>query len=351
MARTQALEILRDAAKTGEPAVHRTRRRKGDAAASGHAEIKTFGDFIEKRYQPWVEAERKAGKATVANIKAQFWKDFEKKPLADITAWRVERFKADRLKAGIAPATVSRDLDRIRGALSKAVEWGLLPSNPIAGVKRPKGIDNSRVRYLDAGEEKRLRAALLAREAQRREQRMSANKHAAERGYEQRPMWALDAFTDHLAPIVLMALNTGLRKGELLGLSWENVHLERKTLTVPAGIAKSQRARHVQLNSEAVDTLKRWGKGREQTGLVFPGAKGAMTHFNSAWRALVKDAGLTDFHFHDCRHHFASRLTMSGVDLYTVQKLLGHSDASMTQRYAHLAPEHMQAAVEKLVRR
>jgi integrase len=346
MARKQAAAILGEAADKGTPSAHQPKGSKAKELAG----VTTFQDFIDKRYEPWVTAERKAGKATVSNIRAQF-DDFMKKPLAGITAWQVEKFKADRLKAGTKPATVSRDLDRIRGALSKAVEWGLLPSNPITGVKRPKGIDNSRTRFLMPDEEKRLRKALADRDAERRKQRIRANKRAALRGDEARPTWAADEYTDHLTPIVLLAINTGLRRGELLGLTWEHVNLSQKTLTVAAGTAKSQKARHIQLNSEAAAVLERWGKGKVREGPVFPGAKGAITHFNTAWRALLVDAKLKDFHFHDTRHHFASRLAMAGVDLFTVQKLLGHSDPSMTQRYAHLADEHRQAAVEKLVGR
>ncbi len=338
-ARTQALEILRDA-KHGTP-----------AAARSKTKTLTFDNFLTEHYGPWVIAERKAGKATLANLRTQFGPLFNNKPLADVTAWNVEKFKVQRLKAGTKPATVNRDLDRIRAALNKAVEWGLLPSNPIAGVKRSKGGHANRVRFLDVPEEARLRKALLARETERRRQRASGNAWAQTRGRGARHVWAKDEFTDHLAPLVLLALNTGLRRGELFGLTWECVTLGRKQLTVTAGTAKSGKARHVPLNVEALNVLTRLRKQRDaKTGLVFPGVGGArLTHMNRSWAGLVKAAKLTDFRFHDCRHHFASRLVMEGVDLFTVKELLGHSDFDMTQRYAHLSPEHQASAVEKLV--
>src|SRR5262249_28165316 len=120
-----------------------------------------------------------------------------------------------------------------------------------------------------------------------------------------------------------------------------------------AASAKSRKARHVPLNAEAFDVLKRWRKYQTaETGLAFPGATGArLTHINKAWAGLVKAAKLVDFHFHDCRHHFASRLVMSGADLYTVKELLGHSEFEMTQRYAHLSPEHKAKVVQLLMRR
>jgi integrase len=337
-ARTQALEILRDA-KHGTPA----------AAKAKAKALTTFAEFLTQRYEPWATAEHKAGAATVANLKAQFGPLFNNKPLTEVTAWNIEKFKAQRLKAGTKPATVNRDLDRIRAALNKAVEWGLLERNPATGVKRSKGGESTRVRYLDIAEEARLRKALLAREAERRRQRASGNAWAQTRGRDVRHVWAKDEFTDHLAPLVLLALNTGLRRGELFGLTWGCVNLDRAQLTVTATTAKSGKVRHVPLNAEALTVLTRWKKQSSGEGPVFPGGAGArLTHINRSWARLVQDAQLEDFHFHDCRHHFASWLVMRGVDLYTVKELLGHSDFDMTQRYTHLSPEHKAAAVAML---
>lgn len=340
-ARVAALAILTDAGQHGTP-----------AAATKKTQATTFEAFLTEHYAPWALAEHKAGAATVANIKAQFAAEFGNKPLTAITAWAIEKFKAQRLKAGIKPATVNRDLDRIRAALNKAVEWKLLDSNPLAGVKRSKGGDLSRVRYLTASEEKRLRDALTAREAKHRRERASGNAWAAARGRPTRPLWPADDFTDHLAPLVLLALNTGLRRGELFGLKWDDVSLgERKQVTVSVSTAKTRKARHVPLNAEALEVLKRWKAYHDDGPLVFMGARGQMTHINRSWASLTAAAKLKDFHFHDCRHHFASRLVMRGVDLNTVRELLGHSDMKMTLRYAHLSPEHKAAAVELLAQR
>jgi integrase len=339
-ARTQALAILADAASNGTPEAVKPKSR-----------ISTFGDFMREHYEPWVTAERKAGDATVAAIKAQFG-DFYTKPLSAFTALRIEKFRADRLRDGVKPATVNRDLVRIRAALSKAVEWGILTEHPLAAVKRSKGDDDDRVRYLSKAEEKQLRAALVARDTERRMRRLSGNDWNAERGHDTRRVWARDEFTDHLRPMVLLALNTGLRRGELFGLLWTDVDLHRNVLTVRASTSKGQRTRRVPLNSEARDAIVRWRKSGDGQGLVFQGDEGArMTNINKSWASLTTKAKLSNFRFHDCRHHFASQLVMAGVDLYTVKELLGHSDFAMTQRYAHLAPEHKAAAVAKLGRR
>jgi len=308
----------------------------------------TLGDFIAQHYGPWARAHQKAGQANLAALEASFGSLYARE-LRSLTALDVERIKAARLKAKRKPATVNRDLDRIRGVFSKAQEWGFVTDHPLRTVKRAKGADNSRVRYLSADEEKRLREALAAREADRRARRARYNAWRRARGEEAAHEWPADGYTDHLMPIVLVALNTGLRRGELLGLAWESVNLPGALLTVTAGNAKSRRARHVPLNAEAAAVLARWKRQGTGAGLVFPGPGGGrMSNINSSWEALVTAAKLHDFRFHDLRHHFASRLVMAGVDLNTVRELLGHADIAMTLRYAHLAPDKLADAVARI---
>lgn len=308
----------------------------------------TLGEFIAEHYAPWAKANQKAGQATVDALLACFG-DFYDRELRSLSAFDVERFKAKRLKAKRKPATVNRDLDRIRSVFSRAVEWGFLTDHPLKTVKRAKGADNSRVRYLTAEEERRLRAALAAREAARRASRERYNAWHVARGSEGLAQWPADGFTDHLAPLVLVAMNTGLRRGELFGLAWADVNLPAKLVTVTAGNAKSRKARHVPLNAEAVDVLTRWKAQGDGSRLVYPGAGGGrLTNVNKSWDGLVTDAELTDFRFHDLRHDFASKLVMAGVDLNTVRELLGHADIAMTLRYSHLAPDKLSDAVARL---
>jgi integrase len=283
------------------------------------------------------------------------FKDWLKKPLRAISSWEVERLKAKRLKGDpekkikpVRPATVNRDLDRARAALNFAVKLGFIERNPVPDVKR-LNVDNRRVRFLSADEEKALRKALADREKKRRRERKSANARLKLRHLEPRPVWPDHGFTDHVVPLVLLALNTGLRRGELLGLTWENVDLGREQLAIAASTSKSQRTRHLPLNAEALDVLTRWKKQGTGTGHVFRGLDGErMGHVNRSWGSLVEAAGLSNFRFHDLRHTFASKLVLNQVDLYTVQQLLGHSDSKLTQRYAHLSPGHLADAVAKL---
>lgn len=341
-ARAKARAALHETDSMGAPAA------VVEANKPDHAKPITLGDFIRNHYAPWAKEHQKAGKATVDALEPVFGSLFDRQ-LQDVSPFDIERIKAARLRKGRKPSTVNRDLDRIRGVLSRAVDWQFLPEHPLRAVKRAKGADDSRVRYLTTAEGKALREALAAREAQRRKSRESGNAWCEQRGGEGRPMWPLDGFTDYLTPMVLVALNTGMRRGELFSLEWQHVSMERAMVTVTAGNAKSRKARHIPLNAEAHDVLTRWGEQHGRKGLVFPSPEGGrLTNVNKSWDGIVTAAELADFRFHDMRHDFASKLVMAGVDLNTVRELLGHADIAMTLRYAHLAPDKLADAVARI---
>jgi len=346
-ARRAAQKALGEAVDHGAPLRVQEQRERRQRAAGER--IDTLGELMQHRYEPWVIAERKAGAATVQNIKTQFGGWYGRK-FSELTPWSLERFKADRLNAGLLPATVNRDLVRIKAVLNKAVEWGLLSSNPLGKVKPAKVEADGRVRFLSDAEERLLRDALSAREDRRCSARESGNRWRADRSEPLLPVWHAEQYTDHLAPLVLLAINTGARRGELFGLSWVDVDTDRRLVTVRAATSKGNRTRHIPLNAEATAVLSRWQAQRDpESNYVFPGAGGGrMTNVNKAWAELMRAAALLNFRFHDLRHHFASRLVMAGIDLNTTRELLGHSDLAMTLRYAHLAPEHKAAAVAAL---
>jgi integrase len=332
-ARVAARQVLGEVAEHGAPLIA--------LALAGAGKTTTFGDFLSKRYGPHIEATNKAGSETAAALKAQF-SFLNTKLLAAITRADFDEFKAKRLNAGISPATVNRDMDRLKAALSQAVEWKLLTANPLLGIKRiTRGIED-RVRFLSKQEDKAFRKALDARETTAKQRRTSGNAWRVARGRD--PLKALSGYSDHLMPMALLAINTGLRRGELTQLTWADIDLQGKRLTVRAGYAKSGKARHMPLNSEAMAVLKKYRKQHSGSGRLFD-----VTSVTKSWRTLMADAKISDFRFHDLRHTFASKLVMAGVDLNTVRELMGHGDIKMTLRYAHLAPEHKAAAVEMLV--
>lgn len=339
-ARDKARQILADVTRGIDP-----------QEAKRKAKAHTFESFLTQVYAPWVKTHHNDGDATIKRLKTNFFPILGKKKLADITLWQIEKWRSERLREGIKPATVNRDISPLKAALTRAVDWGLIENNPLSRIKPQKVDSHGVIRYLADDEEERLRDALDYREERLRLERDSANAWRKIRGYTLLPDLRKLPFADYLKPMVILDLHTGLRRGELFNLKWEDVDLNHAMLTVKGAGAKSGQTRHIPLNAEALDTLSRWKTQSKDSELVFPGKGGKrFNNVDSSWEKLMKDANITDFRFHDLRHTFASRLVMAGVDLNTVRELLGHSDIKMTLRYAHLAPEVKANAVARLVK-
>lgn len=338
-AREQAKGILGDAFQGKDP-----------NAAAKQAKEHTFGTFVDEEYAGWAKANVRTHKGTLRRLNQSF-ADFRKLKLSEITPLLVERWRSDRLKAGTKPSTVNRDLDDLKSSLGKAQQWGFIEVHPIEKVKRTRVDDRATVRFLTEDEQKRLYEALAAREERVRAARDRANAWRAEREYPLMLDLRTVTYADHLKPMVLLSLHTGMRYGELANLTWDDLHLDRAILTVHGFKAKSQKTRHIPLNSAALSLLENWQKQRTgDSPLVFPSRDGGpFDNVRSSWEEVLKAAMITKFRWHDMRHTFASLLVMKGVDLNTVRELLGHSDYQMTLRYAHLAPEHKAAAVARLV--
>ncbi len=132
--------------------------------------------------------------------------------------------------------------------------------------------------------------------------------------------------------MVLLAMNTGMRRGEIFDLTWQNVDLKKRNLTVEGVAAKSGHTRHIPLNDEVLGALIAWRNQTNNKHLVFPSpkTKKRFANINNSWEQLRDKAKLKDFRFHDLRHTFASKLVMRGVDLNTVRELLGHASIDMT---------------------
>lgn len=351
-AREAARLVLGDAMQGGDPI------GEAKAAAATAAKQITFETFIRDHYEPWALAKRKADDPVRAKQRAQYVAEqvaqlhafgFDQFRLHEITGFAVERWRSERLKT-VTSETVNRHLNVLRGALSRAMDWDLLTVHPLARLKACKTDRTGIVRYLSTDEETRLLAALAARDERRRAERESANTWRRDRGYATWP--AYETYTDHLTPLVTLALHTGLRRGELFQLCWRDVDLIGARVKVRGQITKNKQTRHVPLNSVALAVLRTWRPVGAIAGTyVFPGREEGqpLDDIKKGWAAVVELAALVDFRFHDCRHHFASQLVMRGVDLNTVRELLGHSDIKMVLRYAHLGPEHTAAAVARLV--
>jgi site-specific recombinase XerD len=244
---------------------------------------------------------------------------FGDRTLAQITPRLIVEFKRSRSAVGVKAATINRELTCLKKAFNLAKrEWEWCRDNPVSRVSAEKGA-NKRDRWLTEDEERRLLGVS--------------------------PCW--------LRELVVFALHSGMRLGEILALTWTGVDLFRRTVTVFR--SKNGERRTVPMNQTVIALLKEKAKVRLlKTELVFPSRTGTSldpNHLRRALRIAITRADLQDVHFHDLRHTFATRLVQSGVDLYKVQRLLGHKSPIMTQRYAHHYPESLRDGVEIFDRR
>ena len=155
----------------------------------------------------------------------------------------------------------------------------------------------------------------------------------------------LEACPNHLRPMVVVALNTGMRRGEIFNLEWNHIDFNQEIIYILD--SKSGEKREVPMN-EAVQKALLNLKEVVSSRYVFPGKKGRYTTVKTAFHSTLRRARIENFRFHDLRHTFASNLIMRGINLKTVQELLGHKTFTMTLRYAHLSPDHKKAAVDIL---
>jgi integrase len=314
----------------------------------------TLRELVEDHYAQWVTDNRRAGVETLAMLRNAF-ADFMNYPVAGITPLQIEQWRVRyRREQNIKAASVNRYVTALKATLNWGVKHKIIDVNPAAGMESLDEEDSShKIRYLSPDERQRLDAAIDAREAKIRAERASHNEWCKERKYPLLPDLSKIPFADHLKPIILIALNTGIRRKALFSLIWGDVDFKHKILTLRLAAAKTKKDGQVNLNKTALDVLQKWHDQSDDTRndvLVFPSPVTGqiMDNCDSAWEALLKDAGIQNFRWHDMRHDFASQLVMKGADLNTVRELMGHSDLKMTLRYAHLAPSIKQTAVEML---
>jgi len=236
--------------------------------------------------------------------------------LADISPFLIEKYKRSRKEQGRSEVTINRELAFLKNLFTMAMTWGKASENPVKQVRFFRE-DNGRTRFLTDEEEARLLACC----------------------------------SPSLRPLVITALHTGFRKSELLSLTWQDVDFQRRMITVRASYAKNGETRSIPMTVTVTTTLRALKGEGEPSVSVFRTHEGTpYRHIAKVFGAACRRAGLTDVTFHDLRHTFASRLVMAGVDLPTVQALMGHKTIAMTMRYTHLAPGHKRTAIAVLDR-
>jgi len=299
-------------------------KRKAEIAENKYLDVRKdpaptlFHDFA-KKYLQWAETNKKPSSyARDFYIMRILDKEFEGKVIQEITAWQIEKYKTERKKQ-FKVATVNRELAVLKHLFSKAVEWDMLKESPAGKkIKFYKGA-TKRVRYLLPEEIHNL----------------LSNCDGALNGV--------------LKPLVTVALHTGARKGELQNLQWPQVDLGLGIISFLD--TKNGERRDIPIDETVRATLEGLQRLSE---FVFPNRNGKRIDNASiqvAFQEAVTKSGIEDFHFHDCRHTFASNLVMQeGVELNDVRELLGHKSMAMTLRYAHLSPKHKTRVVNILDR-
>jgi integrase len=312
----------------------------------------TYGDFLRDHYEPWVIANRKTGQETMQILRSSFG-FIMTKPIAELSVMEIEQWRTKRINEGRKAATLNRQVTALKATLSWAYDREIIEKKPLERLGRLSEADSDKkVRYLSHDERERLFKALDAREERLRSGRDSHNQWSQEREYSTLPDLKFAHFVDHLKPMIIVALNTGIRRGSLFRLRWSDIDFQDGILTVRAVNAKNEKTVHIPMNETLASALTKWKEQTKGEGenLVFPSPKSGdvMDNCQSAWVRLLKDAEISNFRWHDMRHDFASCLVMNGVDLNTVRELMGHADLKMTLRYAHLAPAVKMKAVETL---
>ena len=277
------------------------------------SDITTFLELADK-YLEWCDGRQKSfsRKKVIVKILNNYLKN---KLIQDISIEELEIIQSDYIKSGHSINYVNNIIKILKAMFTKAYDWELISEDVLKRVRKVKQLkgENKRLRYLSEEEAERL----------------------------------ISACSKEIRPIIITALNTGMRKSEILHLTWDRVDLKNRIILLDK--TKNGERREIPINQTLYDALS--GITRHiKCDYVFynPETLKPFYDIKKSFSGALKKAHIIDFHFHDLRHTFASRLVMAGVDLATIQKLLGHKTINMTLRYAHLSNVHLKDAVNIL---
>ena len=275
-----------------------------------------FEDFAKEFIELYSKQHKRSWKRDEVSLKS-LKPFFKGKMLRDIGLQLVENYKAKRKtdktprKTLVMEATINREIALLKTMFNKALEWGRIETNQIVQVKKFKENHQKDMRVLK----------------------------------DEEVITLIDSANSHLKPILIIALNTGMRRGEILGLRWESIDFNKGLIYIKD--SKSGKPREVYMNGIIFEALKELPQNSEYV-FYNQDTQNHITDVKKSFKTACKNAGIKSIRFHDLRHTAATKMVEAGVDLVTVSKILGHSSIMMTMRYAHLGEKTMRAAAEKL---
>jgi len=299
--------------------------REGRYFKTTEARRHTFGEMID-RYIRDVLAKKKEKSRHSQEPRAVWWRQhLGHYALAEVTPAKIAEARdyllnqETRRGKQMSPTTVIHFLATLNHCYNIAVkEWEWLDVNPVAKVRKPQW-PRGRVRFLSDDERRKL---------------LEACKESS---------------NPHLHDIVVLALTTGMRYSEIMGLTWSAIDFNRSVITLEE--TKNGERRVVPIVGYALELFREKAKIRRiDNDHVFPAPRntGQPVNIKTSWQKAVGKAGIQDFHFHDLRHSAASYLAMNGATLAEMAEILGHKTLQMVKRYAHLSPAHTSKVVERM---
>lgn len=272
-----------------------------------------FRDFAKVYHDDYMMTVRRNFKPDVYRLQV-LCGYFKNVNLRTLTQHDFERFRASRIKKGNSKSTVNRYLQLMGKMFNLAIEEGYLEENPARKVKPFSEKDTLKERILTEKEEEKL----------------------------------MENCSDTLKPIIAVALNTGMRRAEILGLKWENVDFQAKRIRVEK--TKNGRVRFIPINDDLFKQILNLKSENGQSAFVFfnPATKKPFLDMKTPFKRACRISGIEGLRFHDLRHTFATRLAEKGIIMRDIRDLLGHFSVTVTERYAHSNDEQMRKAVDVL---
>jgi len=275
----------------------------------------TFNEMADLYLEKYSKPNKKSWKTSDTVHLSVLKPFFGSHKLSEITPLMIEEYRSQRLSDGLKKCSINREVSCLRKIFNVAINWCYASENPVKKIKFFSEKENLRERVLSEAEEPKL----------------------------------FEACSTSLKPILLVALHTGMRKGEIFKMKWVDVDLSKPEIRIPE--SKGGKMRTLPINSILYHTLYQLKQVNGSHEHVFPNPDTGKpyTDIKRSFHSACKRARIKNLRFHDLRHTFASRLVRKGVDLVIIKELMGHASIVTTQRYLHSQAKEKKAAVETLV--